>query len=165
MASSSSSNAGTAGSCVHKRVSANNAGAAGSCLHKRVSSRELSGTTKFKKMSAYQRFSHFRLAAEHDTHDPVRGLPQLNKLRFASWRSPHITCLHGVFPEPHRSIADASHHASHCLALSAQPETEIPLLLAGCCEAATVLLAEAVEDRRDPLGGRPRLRTHARRRV
>ena len=80
MASSSSSNAGTAGSCVHKRVSANNAGAAGSCLHKRVSSRELSGTTKFKKMSAYQRFSHFRLAAEHDTHDPVRGLPRLNKL-------------------------------------------------------------------------------------
>ena len=80
MASSSSSNAGTAGSCVHKRVSANNAGAAGSCLHKRVSSRELSGTTKFKKMSAYQRFSHFRLAAEHDTHDPVRDLPRLNKL-------------------------------------------------------------------------------------
>ena len=46
--------------------------------------------------------------------------------RFASWRSPRITCLHGVFPEPHRSIADASHHASHCLALSAQPETAQP---------------------------------------
>ena len=80
MASCSSSSAGTTGSCVHKRVSANNAGAASSCLHKRVSSRELSGTTKFKKMSAYQRFSNFQLAVEHDTHDPVRGLPQLNKL-------------------------------------------------------------------------------------
>ena len=41
-----------------------------SSLLKRVSSRELSGTTKFKKQSAYQRFSHFRLEAEHDTHDP-----------------------------------------------------------------------------------------------
>ena len=73
----SSSSTPTAGSCVHKRVSADNAGgAASSCLHKRVSSRELSGTTKFKKTSAHQRFSHFQLAVEHDTHDPVRGTPQ-----------------------------------------------------------------------------------------
>ena len=43
----SSSSTPTAGSCVHKRVSADNAGGAASvCLHKRVSSRELSGTTK-----------------------------------------------------------------------------------------------------------------------
>ncbi len=80
MTSSSTSTAGTAGSCLHKRVSSDAPSSSSSCLHKRVSSRELSGTTKFKKRSAYQRFSHFHLAAEHDTHDPVRGLPQLNKL-------------------------------------------------------------------------------------
>ena len=93
MASGASSSAATAGSCLHKRVSADNAGgAASSCLHKRVSSRELSGTTKFKKTSAHQLFSHFQLAVEHDTHDPVRGTPQtsepINVL--ASWRHPHM---------------------------------------------------------------------------
>ena len=56
-------------------------GASGSCLHMRVSARELSGTTKFKKMSAYQRFSHFQLEAEHDTHDPDVAKLQLSFLR------------------------------------------------------------------------------------
>ena len=51
------------------------------CLHKRVSSRELSGTTKFKKLCAYQRFSHFQLEAEHDTHDPDAANLKLSFLR------------------------------------------------------------------------------------
>ena len=52
-----------------------------SALHKRVSDRELSGTTKFKKQSAYQRFSKFRLEAEHDTHDPDAANLKLSFLR------------------------------------------------------------------------------------
>ena len=54
---------------------------ADSCLHKRVSSRELTGTTRFKRYSAYQRFSHFQLEAEHDTHDPDVAKLQLSFLR------------------------------------------------------------------------------------
>eukprot|EP00964_Phaeocystis_antarctica_P137840 scaffold102430_cov63-Phaeocystis_antarctica.AAC.2 len=149
MASSSTSTGGTAGSCLHKRVSSDAPSSSSSCLHKRVSSRELSGTTKFKKRSAYQRFSHFHLAAEHDTHDPLA--------------SPTHVCT-ACSIEPHRVVAAASAALTHFLALSAQPESlSLTANLAGRREAAAVLLAEALEDRRDPIGRRPRLRSHAHR--
>ena len=50
-------------------------------LSKRVSSRELTGTTNFKKESAHERFSHFKLGAEHDTHDPDAANLKLSFLR------------------------------------------------------------------------------------
>ena len=50
-------------------------------ISKRVSSREITGTTTFKKASAAERFSRFRLEAEHDTHDPDAANLKLSFLR------------------------------------------------------------------------------------
>ena len=50
-------------------------------LSKRVSARELTGATNFKKESAHERFSHFKLYSQHDTHDPDAANLKLSFLR------------------------------------------------------------------------------------